>query len=90
MGGRGSSGKANKTKTVGSAPELRIRTSYSQQELKQMQRSQLETIAREVARKNASFQGITEAEALRRFDALVSSNTTPQLRKYISKYGSYA
>lgn len=44
MGGRGSSGKANKAKTVGSAPEVRIRTSYSQQELKQMQRAQFETI----------------------------------------------
>lgn len=64
-----------------------IKTDYTMKQLENKSRKDLEKIAREVARKNATKQGLTEKEALRRFDLLVSSNTTPQLRKYINKNG---
>ena len=64
-----------------------IKTDYTMRQLENKSRKDLEKIAREVARKNATKQGLTEKEALRRFDLLVSSNTTPQLRKYINKNG---
>ena len=64
-----------------------IKTNYTAKELEAKSRKELEKIAREVAKKNAASQNLTEQEALRRFDLLVSSNTTPQLRKYIKKYG---
>lgn len=43
--------------------------------------------AREAARNQAEALGVTEEEALSRFDALVDSNTDAQLRKYIKRYG---
>ena len=64
-----------------------IKTDYTMKQLENKNRKDLEKIAREVARKNATKQGLTEDEALRRFDLLVSSNSTPQLRKYINKNG---
>ena len=64
-----------------------IKTDYTMKQLENKSRKDLEKIAREVAKKNAKKQGLTENEALRRFDLLVSSNTTPQLRKYINKNG---
>ena len=64
-----------------------MRTSYTMKELGTMNRAELEGIAAEVSRKNAAAQGITEAEAMRRFNLLVDSNTTPQLRKYINRNG---
>ena len=64
-----------------------MKTDYTMKQLENKSRKDLEKIAREVARKNATKQGLTEKEALRRFDLLVSSNTTPQLRKYINKNG---
>ena len=64
-----------------------IKTNYTTKELEAKSRKELEKIAREVAKKNAGSHNLTEQEALRRFDLLVSSNTTPQLRKYIKKYG---
>lgn len=64
-----------------------IKTDYTMKQLENKSRKDLEKIAREVARKNATKQGLTEKEALRRFDLLVSSNTTPQLKKYINKNG---
>ena len=72
------------TKTTSAKP---IKTDYTMKQLENKSRKDLEKIAREVARKNATKQGLTEKEALRRFDLLVSSNTTPQLRKYINKNG---
>lgn len=67
-----------------------IKTDYTMRELEGKSRKELEKIACEVARKNASnvLGGkITEEEAVRRFNLLVGSNSTPQLRKYINKYG---
>ena len=64
-----------------------IKTDYTMKQLENKNRKDLEKIAREVARKNATKQGLTEDEALRRFDLLVSSNSTSQLRKYIHKNG---
>lgn len=77
--------KVEKGKTE--QPQKVIKTDYTMKQLDNMNRSQLETIAREVARKNAKRKGLTEAEALRRFGLLLDGNTTPQLRKYINKYG---
>lgn len=74
-------------KTAKPKQKKEIKTDYTAKQLESKSRAELVKIAREVARKNASRNGITEEEALRRFDLLVSSNTTPQLRKYIKKYG---
>ena len=76
----------SKPKTQAKAPTT-IKTNYTAKELEAKSRKELEKIAREVAKKNAGSHNLTEQEALRRFDLLVSSNTTPQLRKYIKKYG---
>ena len=76
----------SKPKTQTKSPET-IKTNYTAKELEAKSRKELEKIAREVAKKNAGSHNLTEQEALRRFDLLVSSNTTPQLRKYIKKYG---
>lgn len=76
-----------KTKKTKAKKNAQIRTRYTRNELKGMNRKQLIPIAREVSRKLAKEQGITEAEALHRFDLLIDSNTTPQLRTYINKNG---
>jgi SPP1 gp7 family putative phage head morphogenesis protein len=76
----------SKPKTQAKTPTT-IKTNYTAKELEAKSRKELEKIAREVAKKNAGSHNLTEQEALRRFDLLVSSNTTPQLRKYIKKYG---
>ena len=76
--------KKNEKQTTKTNP---IKTDYTMKQLENKSRKDLEKIAREVARKNATKQGLTEKEALRRFDLLVSSNTTPQLRKYVNKNG---
>lgn len=62
-----------------------IKTDYTMAELNKMDRAALEKIARQVSINNAPIQGITEEEALRRFDLLKEHNTTAQLRKYINK-----
>ena len=76
----------SKPKSQAKAPAT-IKTNYTAKELEEKGRKELEKIAREVAKKNAGSHNLTEQEALRRFDLLVSSNTTAQLRKYIKKYG---
>lgn len=85
--------KSGKTKIASTDQEVKqpgttsMRTSYTQRELKDMDRSQLEAIAREVARKMASDQGISEEEALRRFELLIDAQTDAQLRQYINRNG---
>lgn len=49
-------------------------------------RQKLERDARAVLPRQAEELGITLAEAQRRFDALVASNTDAQLRRFIKKY----
>lgn len=70
-----------------SAPVPQARTSYTLRELQRMARPQLESIAREVARKLASGQGVSEEEALRRFELLVGAQSDAQLRRYINRNG---
>jgi hypothetical protein len=53
---------------------------------KQTERQKLEQEARAVQGKLAKSLGITEEEALRRFDMLVSSNSDAQLKRMITKY----
>jgi len=55
-------------------------------QLKAMSRSQLESAARAVAPNQAASLGISEKEALERFDLLLDANSDAQLRKYIKKY----
>ena len=62
-------------------------TKFAQAELNKMSRKKLESTALQVARKLASKQGISEAEAERRAKMLMSSNSDAQLRKYIKKNG---
>lgn len=71
----------------GADPAPQARTSYTLRELQRMARPQLESIAREVARKLASGQGISEEEALRRFELLVGAQSDAQLRRYINRNG---
>jgi len=49
-------------------------------------RQKLEREARDALPQQAAEMGITLAEARRRFDALVASNTDAQLRRFIKKY----
>jgi hypothetical protein len=49
-------------------------------------RQKLERQARAVVKNQAAELGITEQEALRRFDLLVGSNTDAQLRRFIKRY----
>ena len=62
-------------------------TYFTQAELNKMSRNKLESTALQVARKLASKQGISEAEAERRAKMLISSNSDAQLRKYIKRNG---
>jgi hypothetical protein len=62
-------------------------TKFTQAELNKMNRKKLESTALQVARKLASKQGISEAEAERRAKMLMSSNSDAQLRKYIKRNG---
>ena len=64
-----------------------IRTSYTKKELEQLSRDKIVAAARQTAINNAASKGLTEAEAVRRFNLLVNSNTTPQLIQYVNKYG---
>ena len=81
--------RQNKTsgRTMPTVSSSGVRTSYSQRELSSMSREQLETIAREVAKNAAPIQGISEEEAVRRFELLMSVQTDEQLRKYINQNG---
>lgn len=69
------------------APKQPIRTGYTMRELSAMKRDELVPIAREVSRKNAARMGITEEEALERFDLLIDANPDSYLRKYINRNG---
>ena len=71
----------------GAAPAPQARTSYTLRELRRMARPQLESVAREVARRMAAGQGISEEEAMRRFELLVGAQSDAQLRRYINRNG---
>ena len=72
----------------GAAPrQAPARTKYTMAELRGMSRPELERVARAVAAEHAPAQGVSEAEALRRFDMLVDGNSDAQLRKYINQHG---
>ncbi len=59
---------------------------YTAEGLKTKSRAQLIKIAKPIYIKSNVSQGLSEAEAIRRFDLLINGNTTPQLRKYIIKH----
>ena len=80
-------------KNPGDYPELqearnaRRRELYAEKKAEQVtERQQLERDARAVVGNQAKALGITEEEALRRFDALVGANTDAQLRRYIKRF----
>ena len=75
--------RVNTCKGNEKAPNIK----FTQAELNKMSRKKLESTALQVARKLASKQGITEAEAERRAKMLMSSNSDAQLRKYIKRNG---
>lgn len=52
-----------------------------------MSRTKLEAIAIKIYVERNTGNGITAAEATRRAKALMPGNTTPQLRKFVKKYG---
>lgn len=96
MGGRGSasrmggngSGSASKSgsKKSGSA-FASINTKFSTKAISQMNRSQLETVARAIFIKQGLTQGLSADEADWRARSLMSGNTDAQLRKYIKRNG---
>lgn len=51
--------------------------------LKEMGRSELISMAKDIFVKENTQNGLSKSEATKRFNSLVGSNTTPQLRKYI-------
>ena len=64
-----------------------VDTKFTTKEIGSMNRTQLETVAKAVYVKVNTARGLTESEALRRANSLLSGNTDAQLRKYIKKYG---
>ena len=69
------------------AVNARRRELYAENKAKRIsERQKLERDARAVVGNQAKVMGITEEEALRRFDALVDANTDAQLRRYIKRY----
>lgn len=87
--GRGSSkagGKKTTAKTSISMPKPKKHTS---KEINSMGRSQLIDIAKYInINRLVKTMGITAEEAARRFDMLVNSQTTAQLKSYVKKYQS--
>ena len=59
---------------------------YSAESLKNMSRDKIIEIAEPIFIKNNMASGLSESEARKRFKLLLNGNTTPQLRKYITKH----
>lgn len=59
---------------------------YTLKELDKMSRSQLISIAKELYINNAASSGLTKAEAEKRFNDLISSNSNTSLKKYIRNH----
>ncbi len=77
-----SGGGVNNQRASASAPIKK----FSSKEIDKMSRKQLEQNARNLFIKTNMKSGLSEAEAARRFDALVDGNSTAQLKKYIKKH----
>lgn len=97
MGGRGSasktatsggsSGKSAKGSGSSKGSLANANTKFTNKQLSGMNRRQLTTAAKAVFVKTNMARGLSESEAMRRFDSLVSGNSDAYLRKYIKKYG---
>lgn len=85
FGGRGGSVAAKKGQSDGAWTPISV-SKYSTATLAKMGRSSLLTIAKAVYVNNNVKNGLSPAEAARRFDLLQDGNTTAQLRKYIKKH----
>lgn len=90
FGGRGgSSGASTKSSRSGggtsrsAVPTVKKRTA---KEIASMTRRQAVSAARSVFIRNNMRNGLSKAEAARRFELLVDGNTTPQLKRYIKRY----
>lgn len=81
MGGRGSSSGLNGSEKPFSIPKV------TNQQLKGMNRKQLETLATAIYANKSMAAGKTKADGISRAKSLMSSNSDAQLRKYIKKYG---
>lgn len=89
MGGRGSSSGLSAGQTKAAAKETPFDVpKVSNNLLKSIDRSSLETLATAIYANNAMKSGLSQAEGVRRARALMSGNTDAQLRRYIKKYGS--
>lgn len=58
---------------------------YTQKELASKSRSQLVKIAQQIYVRLGGHAGLSESEALKRFNMLIKGNSTTELRKYISR-----
>ncbi len=88
MGGRGASSGIRSNGAGDSAAKVAgMNTKFTTKQINSMSRSQLELVAKAVFVKQNIARGMTADEAARRASALMSGNSTAQLRKYISKNG---
>lgn len=80
MGGRGAASGLGSPKLF-SVPKV------TGAQLKAMGRKQLETMVTAISANRSVKAGLSQAEGVRRANALLDGNTDAQLRKYISKHG---
>ena len=81
------SGVKNQTAKNTDNTGLNVDTKFTENQIKNMSRKELETAALIINVKRASNQGLTGDEAFRRASLLMAAQSDAQLRKYIKKHG---
>lgn len=88
-GGNGrSAGAVNKQKSAsggGSSGNLPTVQKKTPAQIKNMTRKEAVAAAKDIFIRNNMKMGLSQAEATRRFNALIDGNTTAQLKKYIKR-----
>lgn len=72
-----------KASTTTSPP---VKVQYTVKQIDSMSRTQLVEVSRDIFIRDSMSDGLTKEEAERRFNALISSNSNSNLRKYIKKH----
>ena len=90
-GGGGANTQSNnakenaRTNTAKKSTTTQSTKRYTQKELASKSRSQLVKIAQQIYVRLGGHAGLSESEALKRFNMLIKGNSTTELRKYISR-----
>ncbi len=86
-GGSGGGSESAKNSTTKAPISMKKPKKHTSKEINAMSRSQIIDIAKYInVSRLMKTMGISAKEAARRFDMLVSSNTTAQLKSYVKKY----